>query len=260
MITVAVLLFDLIGDGVGRLSWTFITSFPSRVAGRAGAWPAVVGSIWIMALTAAISFPLGAGTAIWLEEYAPNTRLRRLIEANLSNLAAVPSIVYGILGLVVFVRTLSFGRSLLAGAATLALLILPVIIIAAQESIRAVPRGLRVGAYALGATRSQVVFRQVLPEALPGIVTGMILALSRAIGETAPLIVVGAVGYAAFLPAGPLDEFTALPVQIFDWITRPQPEFHELAASGIVVLLLVLLTMNAVAILLRGRLQRRGRG
>ena len=256
VLMLVVLLFDLVSDGLGRLSWAFLTSFPSRLASRAGVWPAVVGSIWLLVLTTVIAFPLGVGTAIWLEEYAPNNRLRRIIQLNISNLAAVPSIVYGILGLAVFVRALAFGRSLLAGGATLALLILPVIIIAAQEAIRAVPPSIRFGAYALGATRWQVVQRQVLPLAFPGILTGTILALSRAIGETAPLIVIGAVGYVAFLPAGPLDEFTVLPIQIYDWIGRPQAEFHELAASAIVVLLIVLLTMNAVAILLRNRFQK----
>jgi phosphate transport system permease protein len=256
VIMLVVLLFDLVRDGLGTLSWTFVTSFPSRLAFRAGVWPAVVGSVWILLLTAGISFPLGVGTAIWLEEYAPNNRLRRLIQLNISNLAAVPSIVYGILGLAVFVRAFAFGRSLLAGAATLALLILPVIIIAAQEAIRAVPPSIRFGAYALGATRWQVVARQVLPQAFPGIMTGTILALSRAIGETAPLIVIGAVGYVAFLPEGPLDQFTVLPIQIYDWIGRPQTEFHELAAGAIVVLLIVLLTMNAVAILLRNKFQK----
>ena len=251
-----ILLFDLIADGVGRLSWDFVTSFPSRLAERAGIWPAVVGSIWVLVLTAAIAFPLGVGTAIWLEEYAPTNRLKRIIQLNISNLAAVPSVVYGILGLAVFVRFFGFGRSILAGSATLALLILPVIIIAAQEAIKAVPPSIRFGAYALGATRWQVVSKQVLPMAFPGIMTGTILALSRAIGETAPLIVIGAVGYVAFLPEGPLDEFTVMPIQIYDWISRPQAEFHELAASGIVVLLIVLLTMNAVAILLRNRFQK----
>jgi phosphate transport system permease protein len=256
VVMLAVLLFDLVTDGLPRLSWDFVTSFPSRLAERAGVWPAVIGSIWVLGLTTAIAFPLGVGTAIWLEEYAPNTRLRRIIQLNISNLAAVPSIVYGILGLAVFVRAMAFGRSILAGAATLALLILPVIIIAAQEAIRAVPSSIRFGAYALGATRWQVISRQVLPQAFAGIMTGTILALSRAIGETAPLIVIGAVGYVAFLPEGPLDEFTVMPIQIYDWIGRPQPEFHQLAASGIVVLLIVLLTMNAVAILLRNRFQR----
>jgi phosphate transport system permease protein len=256
VVMLVVLLFDLVTDGLPTLSWSFVRSFPSRLASRAGVWPAVVGSVYILVLTAGIAFPLGVGTAIWLEEYAPNNRLRRIIQLNISNLAAVPSIVYGILGLAVFVRAFSFGRSLLAGAATLALLILPVIIIAAQEAIRAVPGSIRFGAYALGATRWQVVSRQVLPQAFPGIMTGTILALSRAIGETAPLIVIGAVGYVAFLPEGVLDEFTVLPIQIYDWIGRPQPEFHELAAGAIVVLLIVLLSMNAVAILLRNRFQK----
>lgn len=258
VLMLVVLLFDLISDGIGGLSWAFITSFPSRLAERAGVLPALVGSVWLLILTAVISFPLGVGTAIWLEEYAPNTRLRRIIQLNISNLAAVPSIVYGILGLAVFVRMMGFGRSLMAGAATLALLILPVIIIAAQEAIRAVPNSFRLGAYALGATRWQVVSRQVLPRAFPGIMTGTILALSRAIGETAPLIVIGAVGYVAFLPDGPLDAFSALPIQIYDWIGRPQAEFHELAASAIVVLLLVLLSMNAAAIWLRNHFQQSG--
>lgn len=256
MLMLGVLLFDLIGDGLGRLSWEFVRSFPSRIVDRAGILPALVGSGYIMLLTAVIAFPLGVGTAIWLEEYAPDNRLRRLIQLNISNLAAVPSIVYGILGLAVFVRFFGFGRSLLAGAATLALLILPIIIIAAQESIRAVPSSIRFGAYALGATRWQVTRRQVLPMAMPGILTGTILALSRAIGETAPLIVIGAVGYVAFLPEGILDQFTVMPIQIFDWIGRPQPAFHELAASAIVVLLIVLLSMNALAIVLRNRFQK----
>ncbi|HUE77357.1 MAG TPA: phosphate ABC transporter permease PstA, partial [Longimicrobiales bacterium] len=240
VLMLGVLLFDLIGDGLGRLSWGFVTSFPSRLVDRAGILPALVGTAYILLLTAALAFPLGLGTAIWLEEYAPKSRIRDIIQLNISNLAAVPSIVYGILGLAVFVRFLGFGRSLLAGAATLALLILPVIIIAAQEAIRAVPSSIRFGAYALGATRWQVTRLQVLPLAMPGILTGTILALSRAIGETAPLIVIGAVGYVAFLPEGPLDQFTVLPIQIFDWIGRPQPQFHELAASAIVVLLAVL--------------------
>lgn len=251
-----VLMVDLVADGLSRLSWSFVTSFPSRLAARAGVWPALVGTVWVLFLTALISFPLGVGTAVWLEEYAPNSRLRRIIQLNISNLAAVPSVVYGILGLAVFVHYLNFGRSILAGAATLALLILPVMIIAAQEAIRAVPPSIRFGAYALGATRWQVVRRQVLPQAFPGIMTGTILALSRAIGETAPLVVIGAAGYVAFLPEGPLDEFTVMPIQIYDWISRPQPEFHDLAASGIVVLLVALLSMNAVAILLRNRFQK----
>ena len=256
VLMLVVLLIDLFGDGVGHVTLSFITSLPSRLASRAGIWPALIGSLWVLALTAAIAFPLGVGTAIWLEEYAPRNRLREIVQVNISNLAAVPSIVYGMLGLAVFVRAFAFGRSVLAGAATLALLVLPVIIIASQEAIRAVPGSIRQGAYALGATRWQVIRGQVLPLAFPGIMTGTILALSRAIGETAPLIVVGAVGFISFAPDGPLDEFTVLPIQIYDWISRPQAEFHDLAAGGIVVLLVVLLTMNAVAIWLRNRYQK----
>ena len=257
VVMLAVLLVDLVTDGLPMISWGFVTSFPSRFTERAGVLPALAGSLWVVGFTALIAFPLGVGTAVWLEEYAPNNRLRRLVQLNISNLAAVPSIVYGILGLAVFVRAFAFGRTVLAGAATLALLILPVIIIAAQEAIRAVPPSIRSGAYALGATRWQVIRRQVLPLAFPGIMTGTILALSRAVGETAPLIVIGALGFVTFTPEGPLDEFTVLPIQIYDWIGRPQPEFHELAASGILVLLAVLLTLNAVAILLRNHFQKK---
>ncbi|HEX6641312.1 MAG TPA: phosphate ABC transporter permease PstA, partial [Thermoanaerobaculia bacterium] len=196
-------------------------------------------------------------TAIWLEEYAPRGRLRGIIQTNIANLAGVPSVIYGLLGLAVFVRGMHMGRSVLAGAMTLTLLILPVIIIAAQEAIRAVPGSYRLGAYALGATRWQVTRHHVLPAAMPGILTGTILALSRAIGETAPLIVVGALGFVTFAPTGPMDSFTVLPNQIFNWISRPQAEFHQLAAGGIIVLLAVLLGMNAIAILLRNRYHSR---
>jgi len=256
VVALVVLLADVLRDGAGYLSWDFLTSFPSRLASRAGIKSALAGSLWILALTAVISFPLGVGTAIWLEEYAPRNRLTQLIQTNISNLAGVPSIVYGLLGLAVFVRAMMLGRSILAGALTLALLILPVIIIAAQEAIRAVPNSIRQGAYALGATRWQTIRHHVLPMAMPGILTGMILALSRAVGETAPLIVVGAAAFVPFLPAGPRDQFTVLPIQIFNWISRPQAEFHHLAAAGIIVLLVVLLGMNAVAILLRNRYRR----
>jgi phosphate transport system permease protein len=210
-----------------------------------------------LSLTALISFPLGVGTAVWLEEYAPKNRLARLIQINIANLAGVPSIVYGILGLALFVRELALGHSVLAGALTLALLILPVIIIASQEAIRAVPNSLRLGAYALGATRWEAIRHQVLPQALPGILTGTILALSRAVGEAAPLILIGALSFVPFVPKSPLDSFTVLPVQIFSWVNRPQAEFHQLAAAASIVLLAVLLTMNAAAILLRNRYSRR---
>lgn len=257
LISLAVLVVDVWGDGADALSWRFITSFPSRIASRAGILPALVGSLWVLVLTAVFSFPIGVGTAIWLEEYAPRSRLTQFIQLNISNLAGVPSIVYGILGLAVFVRAVGLGRSVIAGALTLTLLILPVIIIAAQEAIRAVPNSIRMGALALGATRWQTIRHQVLPIAMPGILTGTILALSRAVGEAAPLLLVGAVAFVPFLPKSPTDSFTVLPIQIYNWISRPQGEFHALAAAGIIVLLVVLLVLNAAAILLRNRYSKR---
>ncbi|MGH7475089.1 MAG: phosphate ABC transporter permease PstA [Longimicrobiales bacterium] len=257
VVVLAVLLFDIIRDGMGALTTSFLTSFPSRFVERAGIRPALIGSLWVLALTAVISFPLGVATAIWLEEYAPASRLRQIIQTNIANLAGVPSIVYGILGLALFVRWLALGRSVMAGALTLTLLILPVIIIAAQEALRAVPSSIRLGAYALGATKSQAILHQVLPLALPGILTGTILGLSRAVGETAPLIMIGAAGFVSFVPRGVLDSFTVLPIQIFSWVSRPQPAFQDLAAAAIIVLLAVLLSMNTVAILLRNRYVKR---
>jgi phosphate transport system permease protein len=257
VLALVVLLWDVIGTGGGQLSWKFVTSYPSRFPAQAGIWAALIGSLWILAMTAAFSFPLGIATAIWLEEYAPESWITRTIQTNIANLAAVPSIVYGILGLAVFVRWMGLGRSVLAGSLTLTLLILPVIIIAGQEAIRAVPKSIRLASYALGATRWQTVSRQVLPMAMPGILTGTILALSRAVGETAPLILIGALAFVPFVPNGPLDGFTVLPIQIFNWISRPQPEFHQIAAAGILVLLGVLLTFNLVAILLRNRFTKR---
>ncbi len=257
IVMLAVLLIDVWRDGAASLDGDFLTSPPSRLAERAGIMPALMGTLWALGLTALFSFPLGLATAIWLEEYAPRGRLRDIIQTNIANLAGVPSVIYGLLGLAVFVRALHLGRSVLAGALTLTLLILPVIIIAAQEAIGAVPNSYRLGSYALGATRWQTTRHHVLPAAMPGILTGTILALSRAIGETAPLIVVGALGFVTFAPDGPMDSFTVLPNQIFNWISRPQDEFHQLAAGGIIVLLAVLLGMNAVAILLRNRYQSR---
>jgi phosphate transport system permease protein len=257
VLALVVLLWDVIETGGTHLNWKFVTSYPSRFPARAGIWAALIGSLWILAMTAAFSFPLGIATAIWLEEYAPRSWITRTIQTNIANLAAVPSIVYGILGLAVFVRWMGLGRSVLAGSLTLTLLILPVIIIAGQEAIRAVPKSIRLASYALGATRWQTVSRQVLPMAMPGILTGTILALSRAVGETAPLILIGALAFVPFVPNGPLDGFTVLPIQIFSWISRPQPEFHQIAAAGILVLLGVLLTFNLVAILLRNRFTKR---
>ncbi|MHB1195034.1 MAG: phosphate ABC transporter permease PstA [Longimicrobiales bacterium] len=253
--SLAVLLWDLAVDGLPSLDGRFLTSFASRMPERAGVKAALVGSVWLLGLTAVIAFPVSVAAAIYLEEYARRSWATRLIQLNIANLAGVPSIVYGILGLAVFVRTFGLGRSIISGALTLALLILPVIIMASQEAIRAVPPSIREAAYGLGATRWQVVSIQVLPMAMPGILTGTILALSRAIGETAPLIMVGAVGFIAFTPKGLGDPFTVLPLQIYNWISRPQTEFHALAAAGILVLLILLLTMNAAAIILRNRYQ-----
>jgi phosphate transport system permease protein len=261
IVALAILLWDVIGDGWTRLDWDFITSFPSRRASTAGIKSALVGTLWVITLTALFAFPVGVGAAVYLEEYAPDNRLTRVIEVNIANLAGIPSVIYGLLGLGVFVRWMQLQRSILAGALTLALLVLPIIIIASREALRAVPRSIREAGYALGATRWQVLRAQVLPVALPSILTGTILALSRAIGETAPLITIGALTYIAFLPEfspeGLLSQFTVLPIQIFNWISRPQEEFHVNAAAGIIVLLVVLLALNAAAILLRNKYQQK---
>ncbi|MEK9501767.1 phosphate ABC transporter permease PstA [Gaopeijia maritima] len=251
------LLGYLIGSGAGRLDLDFLTRFASRVPDLAGVRAPLVGSIVVVASATLLALPIAIGAAVYLEEYAPRTIWTRMIRANIATLAGVPSIVYGLLGLAIFVRFLGLGRSVLSGAATLALLVLPILVIAAQEAIRAVPDSVREAAYGLGATRWQVVRHQVLPLALPGILTGAILAVGRAVGETAPLILVGAAGYLAFTPTGPGDEFTVLPLQIFSWIQRPEEGFRELAAAAILVLLLLLLTLNAVAILLRHRAETR---
>jgi phosphate transport system permease protein len=251
------LLWDVWKDGAGRLSWTFLTSYPSRIPERAGILPALVGSVYLIGLTALLGVPIGVGAALYLEEYGGRSRIARLIEINISNLAAVPSIIYGLLGLGLFVRALRFERSLLAGGATLALLVLPVVILSTREALRAIPKSLREGSYALGATQWQTIWRQVLPIALPGILTGLILSMSRAIGETAPLVTIGALTYIPFVPDSIWSPFTALPIQIFNWVSRPQIEFAANAAAGIIVLLVVLLAMNASAIWLRDRYQRR---
>jgi phosphate transport system permease protein len=256
----AVLLVDVAREGLGRLSWDFINGFPSRKPEQAGIKAALWGTIWMMGLTAAFAIPIGVGAAIYLEEYARRNWLTRVIQTNIANLAGVPSIVYGLLGLALFVRAMELGRTVLAGSLTMALLVLPIVIIASQEALRAVPSSIREGAYALGASRWQVTSRQVLPAAFPGILTGIILALSRAIGETAPLIMIGALLFVPFTPSGPLDRFTALPIQIYNWTSRPQEAFQENAAAGIIVLLVVLLSMNSAAIILRNRFQARSRG
>jgi phosphate transport system permease protein len=257
-VTLGTLLVDVAGDGFDYLDRQFLTGPPSVDPEQAGAGPAIRATLYLGVLLLLFTVPLGVGTAIYLEEYADRDRwYNRLLEVNIQNLAAVPSIVYGILGLAFIVRgPFGIGRVLLAGALILTLLVLPTVIIASREAIRAVPNSLRDGAFALGATRWQVVWRQVLPAAIPGIATGSILALSRGIGETAPLLLIGALTYVAFDPTL-LGPFTALPVQIFNWSLQPQAEFLKLAASGIIVLLVILLTLNAFAILLRNRYQRR---
>lgn len=263
LIVLAILLIDVFTDGIPRLDWSFITSYPSRRPSQAGIWSPLIGTIWLLVITAAIAFPLGVGAGIFLEEYSGDNLFTKIIEINIANLAAVPSIIYGLLGLQIFVRWLepiTKGRSILTGALTLSLLVLPIIIIATREALRTVPDSLRQAGFALGATRWQVIREHVFPLALPGILTGTILALSRAIGETAPLITIGALTYIAFLPELSLEglqsPFTALPIQIFNWVSRPQAEFHVNAAAGIIVLMAVLLLMNGTAILLRNKFQQ----
>lgn len=257
VLLLAVLLIQVSYDGLGWLDWQFISSFPSRFPERAGIKSALVGTLWLIGLIAVISIPIGVSSALYLEEFAKPGRLNKFIEVNISNLAGVPSIVYGILGLAIFVRFFALERSLLSGALTMSLLILPVIIIASREAIKTVPMSIRYAAFSLGATRWQTAWAHVLPASFPGIMTGVILSLSRAIGETAPLIMIGALTFVAFLPEGPMDSFTAMPIQIYNWISRPQQEFHELAAAGIIVLLAVLLLMNATAIYIRNKTERR---
>jgi phosphate transport system permease protein len=259
LVALGALLYDVVSDGAGRLSWQFLTSYTSRRADAAGIYAALIGSAFVISVTAAIAIPVGVAAAVHLEEYGGRGRLSRFIEINISNLAGVPSIIYGLLGLGLFVRAMGMGQSVLAGASTLALLVLPTVILSTREALRAVPSSLREGSYALGATKWQTVWHQVLPAAFPGILTGLILALSRAIGETAPLVTIGALTYVPFAPDGIWSPFTVLPIQIFAWVSRPQAAFAENAAGGILVLLALLLVMNGTAIAIRDRLQRHKR-
>lgn len=253
----ALLIFQVTSDGLAWLSWDLLNNFPSRFPHKAGIKSALFGTLWLISITAMISIPIGVASAIYLEEFTRKGRISNFIELNISNLAGVPSIVYGIVGLAVFVRFLHLERSVIAGALTMSLLILPVIIIASREAIKTVPSSIRQAAFALGATPWQTVSAHVLPAAFPGILTGIILSLSRAIGETAPLVMIGALTYVAFVPETPMDPFTALPIQIFNWASRPQEDFHGLAAAGIIVLMTVLLSMNSIAIYIRHKTEQR---
>ncbi|RBW70546.1 phosphate ABC transporter permease PstA [Bacillus taeanensis] len=257
LVVLAVLLYRMFTQGIGYVDWDFFNNFASRRPERAGIKAALFGTLWLMAVTAPVSLILGVGCAIYLEEYAKKNGFTRFIQINIANLAGVPSIVFGLLGLTVFVRLMDLERSVLAGGLTMSLLILPVIVVAAQEAIRAVPKHLYEASYGMGATKWQTIRRVVLPAAIPGILTGSILALSRAVGETAPLIVVGAAAFVAFVPDSLLSSFTVMPIQIYNWASRPQVEFHEVAAAGILVLLLLLLIMNSIAVLIRNKFQKR---
>lgn len=268
LLMLVALLYSVISEAVAWLNLdgtsirTLLTEIPSSKAVNSGLFPAIVGTLWVMGICVFVSFTVGVSAAIYLEEYSGGSRLAELIQINIQNLAAVPSIVYGILGLSIFVTFFvvvapgTDGKNVTAAGLTLALLIMPVVIVSSQEAIRAVPSSIREGGYALGGTSWQVIWRLVLPQAMPGILTGIILAVSRAMGEAAPLVIMGALSFVPFAPSSPLDRFTVLPIQIYVWISKPQEEFHHLAAAGIVVLLIMLLGMNAFAIFLRNRLQK----
>lgn len=257
LLMLALLLAQVVHQGWPALTWHLLRSRPSLDPRKAGVLPALLGTLWTIGITTVVTVPLGIGAALYLEEFAPRNRWTKAIELNISNLAGVPSVIYGLLGLTVFARWCGLGRSLLAGGLTLSLLILPVVIIAAREAVRAVPQSLRQAALGVGATRWQAVYCHVLPAALPGILTGVILALSRAIGEAAPLILVGAAGFVTFLPRGPLDAYTVLPIQVFNWAKNPIAGFANLAGAGILVLLAVLLSLNALAVGIRQRAGRK---
>jgi phosphate transport system permease protein len=270
MITLTALLIDLVMDGATRLSYPFFTSFPSRFAGKAGILSAWVGTTAVMIVTAAVAIPIGVAAGVYLEEYAPKNWLTAIIEINIANLAGVPSIIYGLMALGLFIYIFNLGESILTAGLTLALLILPIIIVATRESIRAVPNSIREAAYALGATKWRTVRDHVIPYSAGGILTGVIIALSRAIGETAPLITIGALTYIAFLPESPItpefpfisfqwlkSPFTVMPIQMFNWVSRPQAEFHLNAAATGLILMVMTLAMNGLAIYIRYRFRKR---
>jgi phosphate transport system permease protein len=259
LLVLAVLLYDILSKGLSRIDMDFITSLPSRRASNAGIYTALLGMIWILVLTVIIAFPIGIAAGIYLEEYGRRNRLANIIEINIANLAGVPSIIYGILGLEVFGRVLGLGNSILTGSLTLSLLVLPLIIVSTREAIKAVPKSMREAAYGLGATKWQTIATVVLPSSFGGILTGLILAISRAVGETAPLIVIGALVYVPFAPTSPMDEFTVLTIQIFNWVTRPQAGFVTNAASAIIILLLFTFLMNGIAVVLRNKYNKKMR-
>ena len=258
VLVLAWLLIEVFIQSIGWLDWQFLSSYSSRHPDQAGILAPIAGTFWVIILTAIMTVPVGIATAVYLEEFAPDNRITRLIQLNISNLAGVPSVVYGLLGLAIFVQYLFDGqRSLLAGALTLSLLVMPIVIIASQEAIRAVPPSYRDAAYAMGATRWQVVKMVVLPQAIPSMMSGIILAMSRAIGETAPILVVSSLVFITYVPTSPFDRFTVLPLQIVTWVSQPQDDFRHIAAAAIVILLVMLLTMNAAAIYIRAKFQRR---
>jgi phosphate transport system permease protein len=256
LIGVAVLAFltyETVDAGASRISWDFITNYPSRFADRAGLRSSILGSVWVLVPTVGLAFPISIATAIWIEEFAPKNPLLTIVKLNLANLAGVPSIIYGILGLALFVRLMELGPSILAGALTLSLMILPMTVIASQEAIRQVPPSTREGSLALGASHWQTVWNHVLPGAMPGIMTGIILAVSRAIGETAALIMIGAFTFIAFDNTSPFDDFTTVPIQIYNWTIRPQEAFRQNAAGAIILLMAAVLTLNLIAAIIRER-------
>ncbi|QHA92583.1 phosphate ABC transporter permease PstA [Bacillus sp. N1-1] len=257
LVVLVILLYRIFTQGIGYLNLEFFQNFASRFPEKAGIKAAFFGTLWMMAVIAPVALTIGVGTAIYLEEYAKKNKFTTFIQINISNLAGVPSIVFGLLGLTVFVRMMEMGRSVLAGGLTMSLLILPIIVVAAQEAVRSVPKELREASYAMGATKWQTIKKVVLPAAIPGILTGGILALSRAIGETAPLLMIGALTFVAYLPENFLSGFTVMPIQIFNWTSRPQTEFHDVAAAGIIVLLAMLLIMNSIAVLIRNKFSKR---
>ncbi|MDX1544523.1 MAG: phosphate ABC transporter permease PstA [Christiangramia sp.] len=257
LILLAIFIGNILIDGIMRIDWDFIVNLPSRKAERSGIYTALMGSIWVLILTTLIALPVGIAAAIYLEEYSRKNKLSTILEVNISNLAGVPSVIYGLLGLEVFVRIMEMGSSVLAGSCTLALLILPIVIVSTREAIKAVPKSVRDASFAMGASKWQTVYHQLLPASFGGILTGVILALSRAVGETAPLIVIGALAYVPFAPSSTMDEFSVLPIQIFNWITRPQHGFVENAAAAIIILLLITFVMNGIAVYFRNKWQKK---